>query len=584
MNPLFDEAKAFVLDTIHRFYAAGDGIEQVVERFTDDFSWVGAGEVEFSADTEEIVAYFLERAPLAPPCDVFDEELCLVNVTERTCTVMGRYRVRTRETSGLVLEERQRCSYELVDEGGALKIRHVHASNPYQAMKDERYFPFEGGMQNYEYLQQLVREKTATIELLTDNITGGLKMSEDDEAYTLAYVNEGLARMLGYTIEELEEMSGGTARGMVYGPDVDQALADVERCFAEGPTYETEYRVRRKDGSLAWVLDSGRKVRTADGTVKIGSVLMDITSRKEAEIALAVEQERYRIALRSVTDVLFEYDIEQDVLVEYERMPGTGENALPDERRFERYTETLGDGARMHLDDYARLSEALQREESVTMDVRRRFGDAPEGTWRWTRMHAMVLYDRSGAAVRTIGSWKDVTDERRRLEDLADQARRDPLTRLLNQGATSEFIEPLLSAGAERRTGALLVVDVDDFKGVNDTLGHLAGDELLVSVARGLEEALADDEAVIARVGGDEFVAFLPHADCVRAREAALQVNGRSREEGAACAPVTLSVGVALAGVDGATYEALFGAADRALYEAKRAGKDRVSFADEARS
>lgn len=85
-------------------------------------------------------------------------------------------------------------------------------------------------------------------------------------------------------------------------------------------------------------------------------------------------------------------------------------------------------------------------------------------------------------------------------------------------------------------------------------------------------------------MGGDEFVAFLPHADRVRAREAALQVNGRSREEGAACAPVTLSVGVALAGVDGATYEALFGAADRALYEAKRAGKDRVSFADEARS
>lgn len=584
MNPLFDEAKAFVLDTIRRFYAAGEGIEQVVERFTDDFSWVGAGEVEFSADAEEAFAYFRERAPLAPRCDVSEEELHLVNVAERTCTVMGRYRVRTCAESGLVLEERQRCTYELVDDGGVLKIRHVHASNPYQAMKDERYFPFEGGMQNYEYLQQLVREKTATIDLLTDNIMGGLKMSEDDEAYTLSYINEGLARMLGYTVEELEEMSGGTARGMVYGPDLEQALADVDRCFAQGPTYETEYRVRRKDGSLAWVLDSGRKVRTADGTVKIGSVLMDITSRKEAEIALAMEQERYRIALRSVTDVLFEYDIERDVLVEYERMPGAGENALPEERRFERYTGMLGDGARMHLDDYARLVEALQCEESVTMDVRRRFEGEPEGTWRWTRMHAMVLYDRSGAAVRTIGSWKDVTDERRQLEDLADQARRDPLTGLLNQGATSELIEPLLRASAARRAGALLVVDVDDFKGVNDTFGHLAGDELLVSVARGLEAALADDDAVIARIGGDEFVAFLPHADRAQAREAALRVSRRAREGSAACAPVTISVGAAMAGADGATYEALFGAADRALYGAKRAGKNRVSFAGEARS
>lgn len=127
-------------------------------------------------------------------------------------------------------------------------------------------------------------------------------------------------------------------------------------------------------------------------------------------------------------------------------------------------------------------------------------------------------------------------------------------------------------------------MDVDDFKGVNDTFGHLAGDELLVSVARGLDAALADDDAVIARVGGDEFVAFLPHADRTRAREAALQVSRRAREGNAACAPVTISVGAAMAGADGSTYEALFGAADRALYGAKRAGKNRVSFAGEARS
>ncbi|MFR3092855.1 MAG: PAS domain S-box protein, partial [Eggerthella lenta] len=165
---------------------------------------------------------------------------------------------------------------------------HVHASNPYRAMRDERYFPFEAGRQTYEYLQQLVREKTATIDLLTDNITGGLKMSEDDDVYTLSYVNEGLARMLGYTIEELMEVSGGTAVGMVHAPDRAQALADVARCFAEAYVRDG---VPRPQGRYAGVvLDSGRKVQTEDGAVKIGSVLMDITSRKEAEIALAVER------------------------------------------------------------------------------------------------------------------------------------------------------------------------------------------------------------------------------------------------------------------------------------------------------
>lgn len=113
MNPLFDEALSFVSDTVRRFYA-GTGIEQVVERFSDDLSWIGAGEVEFSTSAEEIVSYLTKRAPLAPPCEVFDEEFYLVNVTECSCTVMGRYNVRTREDSQLVIEERQRCSYELV--------------------------------------------------------------------------------------------------------------------------------------------------------------------------------------------------------------------------------------------------------------------------------------------------------------------------------------------------------------------------------------------------------------------------------------------------------------------------------------
>lgn len=583
MNPLFDQARAFVSDTVRQFYA-GPGAEQVVERFADDFSWIGAGEVEFSADTAEIVSYMRERAPLAPPCEVLDEEYRLVNVTKRGCTVMGRYRVRTAADSGLVLEEWQRCSYELVDDDGVLRIRHVHVSNPYQPMKDESFFPFEAGAQSYAYLQQLVREKTATIDLLTHTITGGLKMCKDDEGYTLTYVNEGLARMLGYTIEELEEVSGGTAPGLVYEPDRERALADVARCFADGPTYETEYRVRRKDGSLAWVLDSGRRVRTDDGAAFVGSVLMDITTRKEAEIALSFEQERYRVAMRSVTDVLFEYDIEQDVLVEYERVPHASENALPEERRFERYSQEVSGGSLMHREDFERLSEELLSHEQATLDIRRRFDDTPEDEWRWTRIHAMMLYDDNGVPVRTIGSWKDITDERRRLESLVDQVRRDPLTKLFNQSAVAEFIEPLVRRCAMRATGALFVVDIDDFKGVNDTYGHLAGDELLMGIARALEEALVEQDAVVARVGGDEFIAFLPHADRARSCEAALRVNDRVRRVCDASACVTSSVGVALAGVDGDTYGALFAAADQALYRAKGEGKNRVSFAEAPRS
>ena len=597
MNPAFDKAIEFVSETVTLFYS-GAGIEEVVGRFTDDFSWIGAGDVEFSTDSAGIISYLVERAPLAPPCEVFDGEFHLVNVTDHTCTVMGRYHVRTDAASGMVLEERQRCSYELVDENGALKIRHVHVSNPYQAMKDEPYFPFEAGAQSYEYLQQLVREKTKTIDFITKNITGGLKVSEDDEFFSFAYVNDGLAHMLGYTSEEFMEMSGGTAVGAVYPPDLDNALADVARCFAAGPSYETEYRIRRKDGTLAWVIDSGIKVPADDGSVKINSVLMDITSRKIAEQELELERERYRIALRSVTDVLFEYDIEQDTLTEFERVPGTSEDAPLEARSFSQYSKEVEAGNRFHPDDYGRLVEALKSGEPVTVDIRFSLPEKSDD-WVWVRMHATMIVDPSGRPLRTIGSWKDITEERNRISELEEQARRDPLTKLYNQITASDLVERALPDCLKRNEGALFVIDVDNFKAVNDSVGHLVGDSLLTDVARAIAAVFTEDgkagcvdsgrsgvaaagcrRGIAARVGGDEFMAFLPEADREAARQAAIELSRAAEADRASAPSVTLSIGVALAGHDGESYERLFAEADRALYQAKREGKDRICFAD----
>lgn len=455
MNPLFGQAIEFVADTVRLFYS-GTAIDVVLSRFTDDFSWIGAGEVEFFTDKAAIVAYFVEQAPLTPACVVSDEEFCLASTTSETCLVMGRYRVRTDESTGMVLEEHQRCSYYLVESDGRLLIRHVHVSNPYQAMKDELYFPFEAGAQSYEYLQRLLREKTQTLEL---------------------------------------------------------------------------------------------------------------------------ERERYRIALRSVTDVLFEYDNVQDVLVEYERISGSGEELSSEERRFPRYSDMIKKGTRMRTEDYARLSEALQSEDSAVMEVRH-VVPIHGGEWRWVRIHVTLLRDRNGSVAKTVGSWKDITDERRLIDDLVDQARRDPLTKLFNQGTVSSLVDRALPACLTNGCGALLVFDVDDFKLVNDTFGHPVGDDLLVHVAQAMESTLEGEARTAARVGGDEFVVFLPDADRSRAWEFACELGRKAECLQGFDGPVTLSAGCALAGLDADTYEGLFRVADRALYRAKRAGKNRVRFVD----
>lgn len=475
-------------------------------------------------------------------------------------------------------------------------------------MGGELYFPNNMSKESRSYLEQVVREKTGIIDTVTANIVCGVKASNDDETYSYRYVNESLPRMLGYTMEEFLEASGGSAGGLVYEEDKDRAFADCARCFAEGDTYISEYRVRKKDGSLIWVYDSGRKALDEDGSIRINSVLMDITSRKEAEEALAVEQERFRIALRSLVDTMFEYDIEHDTLTKYLRGEGSSEE-MPAEETIDRYLERLETGQYVHLDDIGAMKDALLHGTDSGVDVRQRSREDAE--WLWTRMTCSIYEDINGKATRTIGCWRDVDEERRTHDHLVREAQRDPLTQLFNLRTAAEMIDAHLGACRAEGLGALLLLDIDDFKGINDSYGHLAGNVVLAALAQDLDR-LFSRKGVVARLGGDEFLVFLPQATEQDAVKAADEILGLSAANASRDYPASISVGIGLvsrslgkaaragAAQDGgaaadqastcslyrsildgdaasAALSRLLESADSALYRAKRAGKGRAS-------
>jgi len=165
---------------------------------------------------------------------------------------------------------------------------------------------------------------------------------------------------------------------------------------------------------------------------------------------------------------------------------------------------------------------------------------------------------------------------------LGAQARRDPLTGLLNRAGFDEAIDHELAAASRYGAPALLLVDLDGFKSVNDTAGHLAGDRILVGVARLLEQtARAGD--FVARLGGDEFAVVLPRTELAKAElvgRRLVEAAARDRRLSWSDGRVGLSVGVGGCddGADAqpATAEQLVAAADTAMYRAKRAGGDRV--------
>ena len=310
MNTLFLKAPQLTAEIMRAHYCEHD-LDKILPLFHETLTWIGAGEDQICYDYETIKDFFLrtyaEKA--VPDCIITDEDYRLVSWDEHSCLVAGRCWIATKPETGYVLRAHQRVtfSYKLVD--GELKITLIHISNPYADMQEGEDFPAQIGRQSYEYLQRLLVEKSRQIALLNSTVSSGLKANWDDEYYSLFYVNEGLCRMLGYTEEELMAKCRGRMTELVYPPDLPQALADCERCFANSLTYSTEYRMQRKDGKLIWVWDTGSKSKNEEGKTVINSVIVNITERRHTNDTIRRQKAFFQSLYDTTLCALVQYDL-----------------------------------------------------------------------------------------------------------------------------------------------------------------------------------------------------------------------------------------------------------------------------------
>ncbi|TWJ21502.1 putative bifunctional diguanylate cyclase/phosphodiesterase [Micromonospora endolithica] len=198
-------------------------------------------------------------------------------------------------------------------------------------------------------------------------------------------------------------------------------------------------------------------------------------------------------------------------------------------------------------------------------------------TLRVFECYGEVFTDPSGVPVRVLGTAHDITATQRIQEELIRLAERDPLTDLPNRRALLARLDDLIAAGGDP-AGALLLIDIDNFKDINDVHGHAVGDDVLRLLARLLVRHLPDG-TVLGRLGGDEFAVVLPGTpagDALAVAETLCDAAARSPVPVAGAGlRVTLSIGAAPAG-PGVTRDALLAHADLALYEAKDAGRNRA--------
>ena len=316
-----------------------------------------------------------------------------------------------------------------------------------------------------------------------------------------------------------------------------------------------------------------------DGTLaRVTVLLRDETETLEKQEALREGEERARLALQGAADVLFDWDLRAAKLFLSPRfrealgLKGSGSGAPAD------WLD------RVHAEDAAPLRAALAahfegRTPQLEHEHRLRHED---GDWRWFAVRGAALRDEAGAAVRVTGLMSDVTRHRILVDRMAHDARHDALTGLPNR---TLFLDLLRHSFFRLRRHedyrfAVLFIDIDRFKMVNDAWGHEAGDQLLQQIARRLTSCLREGDT-LARQGGDEFTMWLDDvrgpADAVRVADRVHDVMRLPFEIAGQSLQSSASIGVA---VGNATYkqaEDVLRDADAAMYKAKALGKARTA-------
>ncbi len=388
-------------------------------------------------------------------------------------------------------------------------------------------------------------------------------------------------KMNGYSSEAEMMAAIDEAPGTWY-VDLQRNVAFMELMQTQGYVVNFVSEIyRHKTRERIWVREAAHVVRDDRGSVLYyEGTVEDITESYLTQLSLEQSEERWKLALDSSGDGVWDWYVQTGDEYFSKRCKEIYGFA---EHEIENRSDAL-DG-RTHLDDLVQMQRDREDHFSGKTPVYRNEHRilCKDNTWKWVLSRGIVIArDSDGKPLRMIGTHSDITARKESEAQIWRQANFDQLTGLPNRRMLRTRLEAALSRSQSMDAKlAVVFVDLDHFKEVNDTLGHEAGDLLLVEAALRIQNSLGGSDTV-ARMGGDEFTLVINHVTDPAALETQLQgvlaQMARAFPIRTEQVFVSASLGVALYPDDATTVEDLFKHADQALYVAKGAGRNRYSF------
>jgi diguanylate cyclase (GGDEF)-like protein/PAS domain S-box-containing protein len=418
--------------------------------------------------------------------------------------------------------------------------------------------------------QQLVAalaESERRFRLLAENASDLITSIDPNGLRT--YISPSCRVLLGY---EPEELVGEVALDIVHPDDQPRVRAYLQSVPEHRPAKD-EARIRHKQGGWVWMETRSRAVRDAAGAlIELQTVARDITAERHAASELRDAEERFRNA--------------------FDRAP-IGKALVSPEGRFMRINSALSRitgysedellettfQALTHPDDLQADLDLVHRvlagaSESYSLEKRYRHAD---GHYIWAQLSVSLVRDDSGSPLYFVSQIQDISEQKRAAEHLTDLTLHDPLTGLANRVLFGDRLGHAVErARRSKERIAVLFIDFDLFKAVNDSLGHAAGDELLRQAADRMRRSARPADTV-ARLGGDEFTVLCEDLGSI---DDATRVANRVRDDlerpfdlfgSARSIGVSIGIAVADAGDDA---EIVLARADAAMYRSKNERRD----------
>ena len=318
--------------------------------------------------------------------------------------------------------------------------------------------------------------------------------------------------------------------------------------------------------------------RTIDILDKDMEITIKALVKKQAE--LEKSEKRYRIVAESVNDIIWEGDLVNRKRYFSEKVYDILGYKPKELERFDKWFEIV------HPDDIDLLKKGIkeQIENKVEIDKFEYRVRCKDGKYKWILSNTKCEFDMYGRAIATIGTCTDITELKEQQKIIRDLAYYDTVTGLPNRANFMKVItEKIKSANKNKDKFAMIFIDLDNFKFVNDSYGHLVGDKLLVEVGKRLNE-MCNDEIMSFRLGGDEFIVLIENIDnqkkvanyskyLHKTMASPFYINGYMFH-------ITLSSGIVLYPENGRNFEELLRNADTAMYKSKELGKGTYSFYD----